>query len=1301
MILRHSLKELPNLQAYLLAAVVSLLLLLTSCPSRAAKPYTPIQPDPVHESWRWESFPQLVGPGFRCTIEDAGGTLWFGVDSGVMRYDGSRWTSYTEEDGLHGAPVNILCGTREGSIYAGTRKGISRFENGRWERVFPKDTAVDWTIWSVRQMSDGSIWSATARGALCIRPDGEMLYFTTEDCAEGLRQIAPWMTYVIVPDAVAPERPWPDGVGIKLALGLPMFGGNVTKRVVRALAPGGPAEQAGVRVGDQLLVTPTFGSRVNGKAGTPVTLRVRRDLGEPFDVELMRQSIAGGFRDFWLFDVFEDRDGILWFALPSGDVIRYDLVRSDDVGTWRIYGRKDGLDIGSRTRRTKFVQTRDGVLWAVTDSEEGGVNRFDGSRWSSLRLSRLGGEDRNPSILETRDGTLWIGGHGQLHAYRDGNWTIYRSPKVGIPDGLVLLSEDSRGGLWVGGLGQGVARMNLETQYRTYSGLRYQCETPDGTGWFLDTQGRVVSTRGSWVAYGPEDGLASPVLALVVFPDGRLCAVAAVGDRAQLYAYETGMWKSLSFSPPMGGSILPPSISVLQDGALWIGSSTFITWFDGRDWGQLNISDVQSSRNPASIIRARRERPVLGAHTIGKTRDGRVWFGKGMRIYRVEGEDAVLVDEPELLTRTVTNVVVATQAGDVWAGTEFFGAFQFRNSEWTRHDDAHGLEDPRVVDLLELSDGVVMAGTSTGFTCYDGTSWYPCLAGIPPVVDDGIRVDSAGSLWLNNSAGTVRYVPDRTPPETVLDVNFKEISFPGNTAILWSGSDLWRGETTGLQYSRRLDGGPWSPYEGQMSTVLLSLHSGSHRFEVRARDSDLNVDPTPAILEFVVLPPIWRQPWMIFVVGVLVAAGVAQTVRVAFRTRSLKAANTALDAAGQDLQRRVEKRTVELTEANERLLAGMAERVQMEQELVRVERLRALGEMSAGVSHNLNNILTGVMGPAQMLKGFVPPTDVARHAEAILRCARRATELVAQLQVAVRGGADDPLVPVDLNEAVAQAIQDARPRWKDELEALGRNVEIITHLTDTPPIRGTLEGIHGILLNLIFNAVDAMPDGGRVEIVTTAADRTVELRVGDDGVGMNEDTRRRVFEPFFTTKMDVGTGLGLYTAHGTVSRWGGRIDVESKPGEGTTFHLTLPRWIAEDKAPSRSEEGPVQGTRRGRILIVDDEPIVLDVLNLFLADSHEITTFQTGGQVLASLSADAFDVALIDLGLPDRPGDLIAREVRRADPEIAIVLITGWAIPEGDPRLLPFDFQLMKPLDFEKVRSVVSEGIQLRDTRRI
>ena len=139
-----------------------------------------------------------------------------------------------------------------------------------------------------------------------------------------------------------------------------MFGGNVTKRVVRALAPGGPAERAGVRVGDHLLVTPSFGSGVNGKAGTPVTLRVRRDLGEPFDVELVRQSVAGGFRDFWLFDVFEDRDGVLWFAPPSGDIIRYDPVRSDDIRTWRIYGREDGLDISSRTRRTKFVQTLDG-----------------------------------------------------------------------------------------------------------------------------------------------------------------------------------------------------------------------------------------------------------------------------------------------------------------------------------------------------------------------------------------------------------------------------------------------------------------------------------------------------------------------------------------------------------------------------------------------------------------------------------------------------------------------------------------------------------------------------------------------------------------------------------------------------------------------------------------------------------------------------------------------------------------------------------------------------------------------------
>ena len=239
------------------------------------------------------------------------------------------------------------------------------------------------------------------------------------------------------------------------------------------------------------------------------------------------------------------------------------------------------------------------------------------------------------------------------------------------------------------------------------------------------------------------------------------------------------------------------------------------------------------------------------------------------------------------------------------------------------------------------------------------------------------------------------------------------------------------------------------------------------------------------------------------------------------------------------------------------VVRNIAERKQMEEEMVRLERLHALGKMSAGVSHNLNNILTGVLGPAQLVQMSVDDPQLIRQLDIIIKSAERAAELVSRLHGAVRGSREDDVHAVPINELVMEAVRTARPKWKDEPESRGISLEVTTDLEAVPPILGTESGLHDILLNLLLNAVDAMPEGGTIEIGTEAVEEGVRLTVRDTGVGMDEETRMQVFEPFFTTKMDVGTGLGLSTVYGTVTRWGGSIEVESSPGRGATFSIYL------------------------------------------------------------------------------------------------------------------------------------------------
>jgi PAS domain S-box-containing protein len=270
--------------------------------------------------------------------------------------------------------------------------------------------------------------------------------------------------------------------------------------------------------------------------------------------------------------------------------------------------------------------------------------------------------------------------------------------------------------------------------------------------------------------------------------------------------------------------------------------------------------------------------------------------------------------------------------------------------------------------------------------------------------------------------------------------------------------------------------------------------------------------------------------------------------------RERKQAEHALQKAHDELEMKVQERTDGYLKAyNELQLEILARKKteealrQREQGLVRMERLRAVGELSAGISHNLNNILTGILGPSELLKDMTEDPVGLQMAEIINSSARRASDLVQRLNLSVRDVAENVLESVPVNKVVREAVQAVRPRWKDEAEAKGLAIEVVTRLRDVPPIRGSVSGLHDLLTNLQFNAVDALPAGGTITIETQWVDEQVHLTFRDTGSGMAEETRRRVFEPFFTTKLDVGSGLGLSIGYNTVQHWGGISRSRARP----------------------------------------------------------------------------------------------------------------------------------------------------------
>ena len=390
-----------------------------------------------------------------------------------------------------------------------------------------------------------------------------------------------------------------------------------------------------------------------------------------------------------------------------------------------------------------------------------------------------------------------------------------------------------------------------------------------------------------------------------------------------------------------------------------------------------------------------------------------------------------------------------------------------------------------------------------------------------------------------------------------------------------------------------------------------------------------------------------------------------------------------------DEQKTKEELIRELAELRRQLAelqAGEVERVQ-------IERQRALGQMSAGLSHNLNNILTGIMGPAQLLQRATEDPDLLIEVEEIISSARRVREIVRRLRRSVKGADETAPGAVSLRSIVATLAGETQRKWQDE----GLSIKIVTRLDGLLDIAGTEEGLQDVFQNLLSNAVEAMPDGGTIRIDAQSRGEEVVLAFSDTGSGMPEDVRKRVFEPFFTTKTNVGSGLGLSGVHGIITQWDGRIEVESTPGRGTTFRIHFPVHTGLQPEEQKSVAREVD---RGSILIIEDDASVQRVLSRLLSKNYEVETALDASEAFKRFAPGRYGVALIDLGLPGEPGEVVAERIRQMDPSAITVLMTGWELEPNDPRLAAFDLRLQKPFDsLDKVEEVVAEAMTLHISR--
>lgn len=382
---------------------------------------------------------------------------------------------------------------------------------------------------------------------------------------------------------------------------------------------------------------------------------------------------------------------------------------------------------------------------------------------------------------------------------------------------------------------------------------------------------------------------------------------------------------------------------------------------------------------------------------------------------------------------------------------------------------------------------------------------------------------------------------------------------------------------------------------------------------------------------------------------------------------------------------------------------------QTQRSILQQERLRALGQMASGIAHDINNALSPAALYVQSLLEQAPGLDEQTRER--LAIVQRAIEDVANTVARMREfyrprEPQADLAAVDLNRILKHVLELTQVRWRDMPQERGIVIEAKTELqSNVSAIMGAESDIRDAVTNLVLNAVDAMPDGGKLTLrsVHDAAAQRVCIEVCDTGVGMPETVRSRCLEPFFTTKGERGTGLGLAMVYGMVQRHSAELQIDSEPGAGTIVRLSFPSAHAATALHVQRASKPL---RPLRILIVDDDPLLLESMQRILeADGHSVEVAEGGHPAIETFVAaqsrrEPFAVVITDLGMPHIDGRAVAQAIKSASRDTPVVLLTGWGhrllsehdIPEHVDRVLS------KPPKLADLRAVLADVTVERHT---
>ncbi|MCZ6672265.1 MAG: response regulator [Verrucomicrobia bacterium] len=945
----------------------------------------------------------------------------------------------------------------------------------------------------------------------------------------------------------------------------------------------------------------------------------------------------------------------------SGKICRYDL----DAATGLPMGEPFRLDsnLGDFPAFALIEEGAGGRITIAVNSPTEALRMVEGdevavflSSWDGLLDAKV------QSIEERSDGSLWILSGQDLVCYVNGSW-IKRDLNRYTSD-IPFLTSLSNDRLFLGGRNDSAHIVDLSSQrWQTFQNLNYQCRDVSGADWFLSVDKRIVRhypTSDFWTSFGVEDGVIDKPNSIIASADGLVWVSGSHGEDAAVSWLKDGEW-TRDTHPEFSRMLSHHSALESQKGYIYFGS---------------NMEEKNSARRSGGLLRYQN----LGDHVhyeyftppevpqritgIAQTPEGDLWFS-GRTLSRMrEGKRFKTINT---LSEEWPASLCVDASGTLWVGNWRSGLFKKSEDGWEQISDSSGKAKFGVVNLLS---GIHLQGiwavTIDGLSRYDGQSWSHGVL-IPDLRiqrrGTGLVESSEGALWINLASRswnynddpsladfnsefkTIRYLPDSHPPETFLHKYDSKLHESGTAHFKWKGLDNWSlTQKSDLEYSYRINDGQWTPFSKRTEAVIPSMQAGEYRMEVRARDSDWNIDTSAAMAQFSVTPFLWKRPWFLASMALIIAVIVSLIIMM----------------------------------------------VRM-----RIRHLVALEEFKIDfftrVSHELKTPLSVILGPLRSLLKTATRAQ-KEPLEMAYRNARRMQGLVDTLlefrKVELGKLSYDP-VRADLEYFFKDLVYSHAVLWEEKNQNFSLSLSDLGSERCFDP-----EMLQHIISNLLSNAIKYTPDKGSIEVNVAiekagnenGADR-LKLEVTDNGIGISSSEKEKIFNPFYrehSVKREYkGTGIGLAYTYELVSLWGGNITVES-PVElmegqlcGSRFTVELP-LVEDETAPAVSAQNSLEmlsepghteeelqealkADTKPAVLIVEDNSDVRAFLSMELKERYQTFVATNGKEGIEQAIKKMPDLIITDLMMPEMDGlELCARlKTNRETSHIPLLMLTA------------------------------------------